>query len=98
MARIIDRLETSGRRLGWRDLYRRLNGSRHPNYREAIERLRVKQAIAVDPESRMVTLLGIPPELFPLKKVKRRSKSRHRSQRDIEQRAAWLARKTAEDE
>jgi hypothetical protein len=96
MARIVDRLEGSGRRLGWRDLYRCLNGSRYSNYDEAIERLRLKGAIKIDPKSRVVTLLRFPGELFPPKKAKRRSKGRQRSQRDLEQRAAWLGRKVAE--
>jgi hypothetical protein len=105
MTRIVRRLHASGGRLGWRELYRHLNGYRHQDYRQSIERLRLSEAIAIDPESRVVTLLRTPAQLFPpeplrhgRKKVKRPSKGRHRSQRDLEQRAAWLAKKLAEDE
>jgi hypothetical protein len=105
MTRIVRRLHVSGGHLGWRELYRHLNGYRYPDFRRTIERLLLSEAIAIDPESRVVTLLRTPAQLFlpePLrhkgKKVKRPSKGRHRSQRDLQLRATWLAKKLAEDD
>ncbi len=76
-------------------LRRVMNAYRHPDWEYALGLCRMYGGISIDPAG-TVKLLVVPGRFFPTPPRKHRSAGRHRSERDLEARRAWVEQKRRE--